>query len=116
MLTARSSAIVNNTCSNKIILMIVICRYRLKDETAILMQKKNRLQEKLDKHVIFHKFLEKVLEISEEFHEIREVKARYETLTATHEDLLQSEQENQEKVEERKQELMKYSEVCALTV
>lgn len=96
--------------------MIVIFLYRLKDETAILMQKKNRLQEKLDKHVIFHKFLEKVLEISEEFHEIREVKARYETLTATHEDLLQSEQENQEKVEERKQELMKYSEVCALTV
>ena len=49
------------------------------------MQKKNQQQEKLDKHAMYHKYLEKVLEMSEEFHEIREVIARYETLTTTHE-------------------------------
>jgi len=39
----------------------------------------------MDKNVIYHRYLEKVLESAEEFHEIREIIARYDTLTTTHE-------------------------------
>ena len=59
--------------------------FRLKSETATLVTQKEKLQKKLDKHVNFHKYLERVLESAEEFHEIREIIARYDTLTTTHE-------------------------------
>ena len=83
---------------------------RLIDETAAYAKEKERLAKKLDKHVIFHKYMEKVLESAEEFHETREVIARYDTLTATHEDLLAAEGENQDIIEEQRQHLHKYSE------
>lgn len=49
------------------------------------MHGKERLQRKLDNYSIFHKYMEKALEKGEEFHEMRDVIARYDTLTATHE-------------------------------
>ena len=57
---------------------------RLKDDTAALVQGREKLQKKLEKHTIYHKYLDRVLESAEEFHEIREIIARYDTLTATH--------------------------------
>ena len=83
---------------------------RLKEETQMYWQERERLQKKLGKHVIFHKYLDCVLESAEEFHEVREVIARYDTLTATHQDLMEGEQKNQERVEKEKQELIKYTE------
>lgn len=49
------------------------------------MKNKDKLQRKLENYSIFHKYMEKVLERGEEFHEMRDVIARYDTLTATHE-------------------------------
>lgn len=59
--------------------------YRLKEETSDLVKNKERLQRKLENYSIFHKYMEKALERGEEFHEMRDVIARYDTLTATHE-------------------------------
>ncbi|KAI0241841.1 Coiled-coil domain-containing protein 42 like-2 [Lamellibrachia satsuma] len=84
--------------------------YRLKDDTAALVQGREKLQKKLEKHTIYHKYLDRVLESAEEFHEIREIIARYDTLTATHLDLLTTENENQDRLESEKQDLMKYRE------
>ncbi|KAK2177504.1 hypothetical protein NP493_594g00017 [Ridgeia piscesae] len=83
---------------------------RLKDETAELVRGREKLQRKLEKHTIYHKYLDRVLESAEEFHEIREIIARYDTLTATHLDLLTAENENQDRLESEKQNLMKYRE------
>jgi hypothetical protein len=49
------------------------------------MQQRDRLLRKLEKNVVSQKYLEHVLEVAEEFHEIREVIARFDTLTSTHE-------------------------------
>ena len=50
----------------------------------MLVKGREKLQKRLENHTIFHKYLDRVLESAEEFHEIREVIARYDTLTATH--------------------------------
>lgn len=83
---------------------------RLRDETSLFTCDKDKLQKRLEKHVIFQKYMERVLETGEEFHEIRDIIARYDTLTATHEDLLDREQINQDSVERQRQKLMKYTE------
>ncbi|ELT94686.1 hypothetical protein CAPTEDRAFT_93836, partial [Capitella teleta] len=83
---------------------------RLREDTSHLVKNRAKIQAKLEKHIMFHKYLEKVLEGAEEFHEIREIIARYDTLTATHDDLMESEIGNQEKVEKQRGDLMKYTE------
>ncbi|ELT94687.1 hypothetical protein CAPTEDRAFT_187728 [Capitella teleta] len=87
---------------------------RLREDTSHLVKNRAKIQAKLEKHIMFHKYLEKVLEGAEEFHEIREIIARYDTLTATHDDLMESEIGNQEKVEKQRGDLMKYTEQRAL--
>ncbi|CAH3013753.1 unnamed protein product, partial [Porites evermanni] len=77
---------------------------RLKEETSALMKERDHIQYKLEKNVIFQQYLEK-------FQEIREVIARYDTLTATHQDLLERETKNQEKYEKEKGRLVKFTEV-----
>ena len=67
---------------------------RLKEETAVFLKEREKLQKKLEKHIIFQKYLYKVVETAEEFHEIREIIARYDTLTATHEVRISFLQEN----------------------
>ena len=59
------------------------------------MTSRAKLREKLDKHEIFSQFMQKVLDSSEEFSEVREIIDRYNTLVATHLDLLEREQQNQ---------------------
>ncbi|XP_064612677.1 coiled-coil domain-containing protein 42 homolog isoform X2 [Liolophura sinensis] len=83
---------------------------RLKVETEALMREKDKIQTRLMNHTIFHKYMEKVLESGEEFHEIRDIIARYDTLTATHEDLMEKDQLNQDAVEAQRQQLLKYTE------
>jgi BioD-like phosphotransacetylase family protein len=56
----------------------------LKVEKGKLEKDKSKLQEKLDKFKIYHTYMEKVLEAGEEFGEMRDIIARYDTLTATH--------------------------------
>lgn len=83
---------------------------RLKEETTALMKDRDHIQYKLERNVIYQQYLEKVLESAEEFQEIREVIARYDTLTATHQDLLERETKNQEKYETEKGRLVKFTE------
>ena len=59
--------------------------FRLKVDTSVLVKSKDKLQRKLENYSVFHKYMEKALERGEEFHEMRDVIARYDTLTATHE-------------------------------
>ena len=54
------------------------------EEKRELQGVKDKLVGRLNKHKIYHKFLEKTLETADEFQEIREIIARYETLVATH--------------------------------
>lgn len=69
------------------------------------------MQKRLDRHRTYNRYMEKVLEAAEDFHEIREIIARHDTLTATHEDLVDAQISNQDVVETQRQELIKYSEV-----
>ncbi|XP_041347860.1 coiled-coil domain-containing protein 42 homolog [Gigantopelta aegis] len=83
---------------------------KLKEDTSIVLKEKEKLQRKLVKYEVYHKYMEKVLESGEEFHELRDIIMRYDTLTATHQDLLERELQNQEFIENQRQQLMKYSE------
>jgi len=83
---------------------------KLQEDTAKLMKEKNKIQAKLEKFVIFQVYLDKVLETAEEFQEIREISARFDTLDATHHDLLQRSQEDQERYEHEKGRLAKFTE------
>ena len=60
----------------------VLCR--LAEDNQALSKQKEKLQEKLEKYTVFHRYMEKVLEAGEEFHELRDIIARWDTLTATH--------------------------------
>ena len=70
---------------------------KLEDLQQQLVEERERLSEKLEKHEIYQKFMQKVLDQSEEFSETREIIDRYNTLVATHSDLLDREQLNQVK-------------------
>nr|KAI8747605.1 putative coiled-coil domain-containing protein 42 [Biomphalaria glabrata] len=83
---------------------------RVKEETEAYQKQKEMLQKKVEKYVIFHNYMDKVLEAGEDFHEIRDIITRWDTLTATHQDLLERDQLNHEKVEKQRQDLMKYME------
>ncbi|KAL8611047.1 hypothetical protein ACOMHN_042663 [Nucella lapillus] len=83
---------------------------KLSEENQTFSQQKDKLQAKLDKYTVFHRYMEKVLEAGEEFHELRDIIARWDTLTTTHQDLLEREQKNQEIIEKQRQDLMKYME------
>jgi len=83
---------------------------RLLVEITQLTTEKERYQEKLVKNSIFQKYMEKVQESSDEFSEIREIIGRYDTLVATHLDLLERDQRNQDAIEKEKSRLVKFTE------
>ncbi|XP_071478707.1 coiled-coil domain-containing protein 42 homolog [Diadema antillarum] len=83
---------------------------RLLEEKRELQNQKDRLLQRLNKHRLFHRFLERTLESAEEFHEIREVIARHETLVATHRDLVEKANRTQDAVEKEKGRLGKFTE------
>jgi hypothetical protein len=57
---------------------------RLEGDYNALKGQRDRLLIKLERNAVSQKYLDRVLETAEEFHEIREVIARYDTLTSTH--------------------------------
>ncbi|XP_005102044.1 coiled-coil domain-containing protein 42 homolog [Aplysia californica] len=83
---------------------------RVKDETDTHQQQKEKLHKKLERYTMFHQYMDRVLEAGEEFHEIRDIIARWDTLRATHLDLLERDQKNQDRIEKQRQDLMKYME------
>ena len=62
----------------------LVCFYRLHDEVSGLKEKKEKLLLRLEKNIIYQQYLDRVVETADEFHDIREIISRYETLTATH--------------------------------
>ena len=52
-------------------------------EIAELQEQKDIYQEKIEKNAIYFQYMEKIVEVSDEFSEIRDVMARYETLINT---------------------------------
>ncbi|XP_043943015.1 coiled-coil domain-containing protein 42-like [Protopterus annectens] len=68
-------------------------------ETASLKEEKKMLDLNVRKNAVYARYLEKVLEVSSEFQEIRQLLGRYDTLISTNKDLLQTAQENQEVIE-----------------
>lgn len=82
----------------------------LKDECGDLEQERDRYKKRLEKYIIYQDYLERVLELSDEFSELREVMARYDTLIATHSDLMHREQKNQEIMEREKHKFHKFME------
>ena len=74
------------------------------------MTQRSNLQDKLSRHEIFAVFMQKVLDSSEEFSEVREIIDRYSTLVATHLDLLEREQQNQDASEQEKARLVRFTE------
>ena len=61
---------------------------KLEELQKKLIEEREKLDEKLKKHEIYENFMQKVLDASEEFSEVREIIDRYNTLVATHSDLL----------------------------
>ena len=57
---------------------------RLREEFAELKRQRDCLLQKLEKYSASQKYLDQVLESVDEFQEIRELIARYDTLTATY--------------------------------
>ncbi|XP_028904647.1 coiled-coil domain-containing protein 42 isoform X3 [Ornithorhynchus anatinus] len=82
---------------------------KARQEMALLKQEDLLLSRQLQDYSIFNKYLEKVVENSE-FEEIYEVIGRYKTLVSMHQDLMQSAQEGQEKIEQAKGRLARYME------
>ena len=83
---------------------------KLEELQQKLIEEREKLNEKLKKHEIYQNFMQKVLDASEEFSEVREIIDRYNTLVATHSDLLDREQLNQKASEDEKARLVRFTE------
>lgn len=84
--------------------------YRLKEELETVQRAKNKQRVVLDKHVVYQQYMDSVLEITEEFGEIRELVARHDTLAATNEDLKERQRQNLEQLEGYRVALVKFTE------
>ncbi|XP_078506748.1 coiled-coil domain-containing protein 42 [Lissotriton helveticus] len=82
----------------------------VRTETEKLRMERFALSRKLKKYSIFNDYLEKVVETSDEFHEVRDVISRYFTLVATYQDLVKIEQEAQANIERARGRLAHYVE------
>uniref|UniRef100_A0A1I8I398 DUF4200 domain-containing protein n=2 Tax=Macrostomum lignano TaxID=282301 RepID=A0A1I8I398_9PLAT len=82
----------------------------IQGEMRVYSQLRERLKALSDRYERYQKFLEKVIEESNEFTEVREVMDRYETLSSTKKDLKRREDRNQETVEGHKSEQSRYKE------
>eukprot|EP01137_Pigoraptor_chileana_P028674 Opistho-2@12865 len=82
----------------------------LKDELSQLSRARDKQNALVRKLLHYQHYLERVLETSEEFSEVREIIARYDTLVATNEDLLARQRRNQDENERKRAELNKFTE------
>lgn len=83
---------------------------RLRAEHENLKLEKETQKNTLEKTKIFQSFLDKALDLTEEFSEIYEFIARYDTLTQTNRDLVLRQQQNLEEIEVHKGLLVKFTE------
>lgn len=83
---------------------------RLKGDIQTLTEERERYQKKLERNGVFQKYMESVQEATDEFSEVREIMARYDTLVATHVDLLERDQQNQDAIEMEKSRLARFTE------
>lgn len=83
---------------------------RLRAEHTNLKQERTGQKNSLEKTRIFQSFLDKALDITEEFSEIHEFIARHDTLTQTNRDLIIRQQQNTEEIELQKGQLVKFTE------
>ena len=82
----------------------------LQSECHDLERERDKFKKRLEKYTIYQTYLERVLDLSDEFSELREIMARYDTLIATHNDLLNREQKNQITMEKEKQKFNRFTE------
>ena len=78
--------------------------------TDELAMQRDKLQEKIRKNTIFKEFMERSLEQSDEFTELKEIIGRYDTLKSTRQKLLKRERNMQEQLKEDRYFLAKYKE------
>jgi len=83
---------------------------QLKQDCVELEAERDVFKRRLEKYTIYQEYLEEVLELSEEFDELRDIMARYDTLITTHNDLMSREQKNQWTMEKEKQRFHKFME------
>ncbi|XP_063313160.1 cilia- and flagella-associated protein 73 [Pelobates fuscus] len=83
---------------------------RLQTENAQLKCRKEALLHRQEKNSIYQRYLQRVLEGTDEFQEVQEMIDRFNTLMVTQEKLLQREVKNQEKIEKEKAQLLHYQE------
>jgi len=81
---------------------------RLKEETKMQTKMKENHARKVQAYQKYNKFLEKTVEGSDEFQEIREIIDRYETLTVNYKDLRDIQNESEEMVNSKRRELTNY--------
>lgn len=83
---------------------------RLSQEIDQLKSVVTEQKSEISRYKIYQKFMERVLEYSDEFDEAHSVIARYDTLHATREDLLSTEHNSQDAIEVERAGLLKFVE------
>ncbi|XP_067406418.1 coiled-coil domain-containing protein 42 like-2-like isoform X2 [Emydura macquarii macquarii] len=83
---------------------------RLRQEIAQLRQERDRLQRHLEAHAIFQRYLQGVMEKTEQFQEIQALIDRFRTLAGTQEALVQRALGSREVMEEERVQLQQYLE------
>ncbi len=87
---------------------------RLKEETRIQTRLKDNYTKKVAAYQKYNKFMEKTVETSDEFQEIREIIDRFETLTVSYKDLCDIQNEHEELVNTKRRENKEYQDVIKL--
>lgn len=82
----------------------------LTEEAKQLQRDLEAQKNKLTLHMVFQKYMDRVLERADEFSENKDAILRYDTLVSTHQHLLNREGENQDRLEKQKANLMKFME------
>ncbi|KAI8801735.1 hypothetical protein BJ742DRAFT_749399 [Cladochytrium replicatum] len=72
---------------------------KLKDSIMALVDKRDRQGKIVDTNLIFQKYLESVLETTDEFGEVKDILSRYDTLSATNAELIERARNAQERTE-----------------
>lgn len=78
---------------------------RLRETLAGLTAKKDRQDRALESHLAYQRYLELVIEAVEDFGEVKDIIARYDTLIATNSELVERSREAQERSEQQRASL-----------
>ncbi|XP_010873655.1 coiled-coil domain-containing protein 42 [Esox lucius] len=82
----------------------------LQEEMEALIKERDRLEKRVQKNAIYPRYLDKVVQASEQFQEARQVMSRYDTLMLNREDLVRTTQQNQESTEKARAQLARFTE------